>query len=125
MILQISIVIGVLLFFGLIILLMRKSSFSLRNSLLWLLTATVMLVFGIFPQLLDYLSVLLGFELPVNAVFTLLLGFVIIILLQQTASISRQSENIKTLIQTNALLEKRIRELEVSKIKKHTELEDN
>ena len=84
-----------------------------------------MLVFGIFPQLLDYLSVLLGFELPVNAVFTLLLGFVIIILLQQTASISRQSENIKTLIQTNALLEKRIRELEVSNIKKHTELEGN
>ena len=115
MILQISIIIGVLFFFAMIILLLRKSSFTLKNALLWLLTATMMLFFGVFPQLLGYLSGLLGFELPVNALFTLLLGFVIIILLQQTAVISRQSENIKTLVQSNALLEKRIRELEERK----------
>ena len=115
MILQISIIIGVLFFFAMIILLLRKSSFTLRNALLWLLTATVMLVFGIFPELLGYFSNLLGFELPVNALFSLLLGFVILILLQQTAVISKQSENIKTLIQSNALLEKRIRELEEKK----------
>jgi len=110
--LQISIIIGVLFFFGMIILLLKKSSLSLKNALLWLLTATVMLIFGLFPQLLVYISGLLGFEMPVNALFSLLLGFVILILLHQTAVISRQSENIKTLIQENALLEKRIRELE-------------
>ena len=112
MILQIVIIIGVLFFFGVIILLLRRSSLSLRNALLWLLTATVMLVFGLFPQLLGYLSGLLGFEMPVNALFSLLLGFVILILLHHSAVISKQSESIKTLVQENALLEKRIRELE-------------
>ena len=112
MILQIAIIIGVLFFFGMIVFLLRKKALSLRNALLWLLTATVMLIFGIFPDLLSYLSGLLGFELPVNALFSLLLGFVILILLHHTAIISRQSESIRTLIQANALLEKRIRELE-------------
>jgi hypothetical protein len=112
MILQIAIIIGVLFFLGMIILLLRKGSLSLRNALLWLLTAVAMLIFGIFPNLLGHLSEFLGFEMPVNALFTALLGFVIIILLQQTATISRQSESIKTLIQTNSLLEKRIRDLE-------------
>lgn len=112
MTLQISIIVGVLLFFGIIILLLRKSSLSLRNALLWLLTATVMLIFGIFPGSLNFISELKGFELPVNAIFTLLLGFIIVILLHHTSIISKQSENIKTLTQTNALLERRIRDLE-------------
>ena len=112
MILQILIIIGILCFFGMILILLRKKSLSLRNALLWLLTATVMLIFGIFPDLLSYLSGLMGFELPVNALFSFLLGFVILILLHHTAIISGQSESIKTLIQVNALLEKRIRELE-------------
>ena len=115
MALQISILIGVLFFLGMIIFLMRKNSISLRNALLWFLTGAVMLVFGIFPRILGFISDFLGFDLPSNAFFTLLLGFVILILLQQTAVISRQTESIKTLTQANALLEKRIRELEEQK----------
>jgi len=61
---------------------------------------------------LTVIAGLLGFELASNALFSLLLGFVIVILLSLTAIVSRQSERIKTLVQTTALLEKRIRELE-------------
>jgi type II secretory pathway component PulJ len=40
------------------------------------------------------------------------LGFVVIILLSLTSIVSKQNERIKTLVQANTLLEKRIRELE-------------
>jgi len=114
-ILQISIIAGVLFLFGLILFFLRKNAFSLKYALLWLLSVTVMLILGIFPDILIYIAHLLGFEVPANALFTLLLGFIIIILLQQTANISQQADKIKTLVQTNALLEKRIRELEDGK----------
>jgi len=111
-VLHISIVVGVLLFLGLIILFLMKNAFSLKYSLLWLLSAITMLIISIFPGILVRISQKLGFQVFSNAIFTLLLGFVIIILLQQTATISSQNDKIKTLAQTNALLEKRIRELE-------------
>jgi len=114
-ILQISVIIGVLFLFGLILFFLRKNAFSLKYALLWLLSVSVMLIIGIFPDILVYIAYILGFEVPANALFTLLLGFIIIILLQQTATISQQADKIKTLVQTNALLEKRIRELEENK----------
>jgi hypothetical protein len=115
LVLQISIIIGVLFLLGLILFFLRKNAFSLKYALLWLLSVTAMLILGIFPNILVHIAHILGFEIPSNALFTLLLGFVIVILLQQTANISQQADNIKTLIQTIALLEKRIRELENSK----------
>jgi len=115
---QIFIIAGVLFFLSLIIFLLRKNAFSVKYALLWLFSAIVMLTIGIFPDILTRIAEVLGFELPSNALFTLLLGFVIIILLQLTASISQQADKIKTLAQTNALLEKRIRELENDKIRR-------
>ena len=109
---QVSVIVGVICFFMLILLFLRKNTLLLKYALIWLLTATVMLIFSLFPGILVSIARALGFELASNALFALLLGFVIIILLQLTAAVSRQSENVKTLIQTNALLEKRIRELE-------------
>ena len=114
-VLQVSIVSGVVVFFALILLFLRRKAFSLKYALLWMAAATVMLVFGVFPQVLLRLAHALGFEVASNALFTLLLGFVIVILLQQTAIVSRQTEKIKTLAQTTALLEKRVRELEEEK----------
>ena len=116
-VLQVSVIVGTLLFIALIIAFLRKGAFTLKYSLLWLLTAFVMMVIGIFPQLLIGLAYVLGFELASNALFTFLLGFIILILLQQTSVISQQNERIKTLTQSIALLEKRVRELEEEKEK--------
>lgn len=114
-VLQASIISGVAFFTLLILLFLRKKAFSFKYALLWLLTATAMLLLGIFPKILINISRALGFEVASNALFTLLLGFVIVILFQLTAIASQQSEKIKTLVQVNALLEKRIRELEKRK----------
>jgi len=111
-VLQVLVIVGALLFILLIVALLRKGAFSLKYSLLWLLTAFLLLVIGVFPQILVAVAHLLGFELASNAIFTILLGFIILILLQQTSVISRQNEKIKTLTQCIALLEKRVRELE-------------
>ena len=103
---------GCILFLGIIIFFLRKNTLSLKYALIWLFSDLGMLILSIFPSVLAYIANFLGFVLLSNAVFTILLAFVIIISLQITSVVSRQSEEIKKLAQANALLEKRVRELE-------------
>jgi len=115
MVLQIVIITGVLCFFGLIVFFIRKNSITMKYALLWFFAVFVMLIVSIFPDTLAYIANVFGFVLFSNAVFSLLFGFVIVILLSLTSIVSKQTERIKTLVQMIALLEKRIRELEEKK----------
>jgi hypothetical protein len=111
-ILQYFFIIGVVFFFGIIIFFLRKKALSLKYTLLWLVSAFVMLIVSIFPSILVFISEKLGFQVVSNALFALVLGFVLIILLSLTSIVSKQTEKIKTLVQVIAILEKRVRELE-------------
>ena len=71
-----------------------------------------MLVFSVFPQLLNGITGLLGIELQSNALFAMLFFCVLIILVSLTSIISKQNESIKRLIQYTAVLEKRLRSIE-------------
>ena len=110
--LQLLFVTGLTAFLGFVVYLIRKKALSLQYTLLWLLSILVMLIISIFPGVLTYISHFLGFQLESNAVFSLVLGLCIIILLSLTSIVSRQSDKIKTLIQTIALLENRLRDVE-------------
>ena len=58
------------------------------------------------------LRALLRFEVVSNMVFTMLFGFVLLVLLILSATASTQTEEIKRLTQHNAILEHRVRQLE-------------
>ena len=74
-----------------------------------------MMVFILFPQLLEELSKMLGIISPVNTLFACELFFLMLILMSITSIVSKQNEKSKRTIQQLALLEKRIRELEEEK----------
>jgi hypothetical protein len=112
MFLQILFIIGIISFIIVIIILIRKKSLMLKYSLLWLFSSILMLIVSIFPNILTFISTILGFQIVSNAIFALLLGFILMILLSLTSIVSKQTQRIKTLIQANALLEKRVRKLE-------------
>jgi len=103
---------GLVFLFGLVIFLLRKNALSLKYTLLWLFSIFVMLAVSIFPGILTFISEIFGFQVASNALFSLILGFLLIILLSLTSIVSRQNEKIKTLVQVIAILEKRVRELE-------------
>lgn len=73
-----------------------------------------MLILAIFPQILNVSAELLGIYDPTNALFAIAFFCVIIILMSLTAIVSKMNEKIKRLVQTIALLDKRIRENEES-----------
>ncbi len=72
-------------------------------------------VMVIWSQTLAYIISIIGIQGNMNGLFILMIAFVIVILMSITAIVSKQSEKIKLLTQTIAMLEKRIRELEDKK----------
>ncbi len=71
-----------------------------------------MLVLTVFPELLQWITRLLGFQLGSNALFAILFFCVMLILMFLTSVASRQAESLKALTQELARLEKRLRDLE-------------
>ena len=113
--LQISMIAAELIYFGLVIFFLKKKMLSLKYSLLWLIAGVVMLIFTIFPMLMIRFVKLFGVESAMNGLFSLLIFFILTIIMSLTAIVSRQSEKLRTLTQSQALLEERLRELEKKK----------
>lgn len=111
--LRYSILLALIIYFVILAVLLKKKRLALRYTLLWLFSGVVMLVLLIFPQLLNTLTKLLGIELQSNALFAMLFFCVLIILVSLTSIISKQNESIKELVQYTAMLEKRLRDIEV------------
>lgn len=110
--LRIVLIIAVIVYFGLILHWLKIKALNLKYSLLWLLSGVVMGILVIFPETLLWVSKLTGIQTPMYALITFAIAFAIAILMSITSIVSRQNRKIRTLIQENALLEKRIRDLE-------------
>ena len=110
--LRIDLLVGVLLYLGVILWLLKKNRLTIRYSIIWFLIGFVLLIFALFPYIVLVLRDLLQVELAANLVFLLVLAFVLMILLSLSSIVSGFSEKIKRLSQHNALLERRVRELE-------------
>lgn len=110
--LQILFLIAIALYYVVLFYLLKKKSLSLKYTLLWLFSGLVMLVFVLFPGLLTMFAELAGVGVPTNALFAIISFCMIMLLISITSIVSKQTERIKILTQTLAILENRVRELE-------------
>ena len=111
-ILRLDLLIAVLVYLGIIFWLLKKKRLTVRYSLIWLISGFVFLIFAVFPYVVLVLRDIFKMQMPVNVVFMLVLAFVLLLLLSISSIVSGQSEKIKRLTQSQALLEQRVRELE-------------
>ncbi len=110
--LRIFLAVGVALYFVIIYVMLKKGAFILKYTLLWILSGALLILFLIFPEILFWGSALIGVSNPVNAMFLLFAAFTLMLLLSLTSIVSSLSDRERKLIQSVALLEKRVRELE-------------
>ena len=91
--------------------LIRRHRLKEKYALLWLLSSLMILVFSIFPKLLDYISALVGmYYLTTLCLFSFL--FLLTIVLHFSTVISRLSEKNKELAQEFSILQFRFEQLE-------------
>ncbi len=95
---------GSLFVLGLIVELVRRRQLKEEYSLLWILTALVLLVFAIWYELLLKLTALIGAVLPSSTLFFFGLVFVLLMLLHFSVRVSMMERRITALVQEIGLL---------------------
>jgi hypothetical protein len=111
-------VIGIVIYFMIVFNLLKKKRLQLKYSLLWMVMGIIMALLVVFPELLNLLCNLFGIIGTMNGLFCFSIGFILMLLMALTSIVSRQSSRITRLVQENALLEKKIRDLEFYKNRK-------
>ena len=98
-------------FFGFVIYLVKRRSLREEYSLLWLALASGFVLLATFRHLIDTGGRAFGIYYPPAFLFLVWLGFISLILLNYAVVISRFKEDIKDLVQENALLRYDLRKL--------------
>ena len=93
-----------------IIYILRKGRIAIKYALVWFFAALVLLIFIIFPGLMNSLTNLLGFEVGSNMIFAGLIAMLIFINIALTVIVSGQSSKIRLLIQEVSMLKAKIDE---------------
>lgn len=96
-ILQFFILLCSLIMFIFVIVTTRKNKMLNKYSVLWIAWALLLIVISIFPQIIYYLSELMGFEKPVNAIFLIALFILYCLSFNIYLKISKMNEEITKL----------------------------
>lgn len=88
-----------------------KKKLNIKYSIVWILWALLSLVMAIFPRTFYDLADLLGIELPVNAVFLIMIGLLYGLTFFVYCMISKHNEEIIKLTYKISSLEKEINDL--------------
>ena len=117
---RIRIIIAVMIIIALCIIvnMIRKKALELRYALAWRIVGFGVLIFDVFPGIMEWASGFVGIVLPINMLFFLGFCFSLILIFGLTIAVSRMSIRIKNLAQELALYQKRQKDELESKDKK-------
>lgn len=113
--LRVILIIVIIVYFAGLFNLLIKKKLILKYTLLWLFVGLIMLLAVIFPRPVESFMHILGIVELTNGLFAIAILGLVIIAVSITSIVSSLNERIRKLIQVNAILEKRVRELESKK----------
>lgn len=87
----------------------RKGKMSIKYSLVWLLMAITLLLVGLFPSFMEFVTKLFGFITIANLVIGVILTLLMFITLVLTHIVTKQKEQIKNLTQEIAIIKQKIK----------------
>lgn len=101
---QLVALIFIFLLFILVTYYVKKNKISVKYSIVWYLCLLLLTLFTIFPNLLGYVTNLVGIQVSSNFIFAFMIGVLFIITLSLTIIVSEQQEKIKQLVQEISIL---------------------
>lgn len=88
----------------------KKERIKVKYAVLWLLLFGFLFIFMIIPGLLEWFTSLLGFQMPSNMIFSLLLGVLVVINISLTGIVSSQDKKIRLLVQEVSMMKKNLKD---------------
>lgn len=83
----------------------KQSKLKITNSIIWIIGSFILIVISVFSGIVEWISQKLGFIAPVNFVFLIIIGFLLIQVFIDNIRISVLNEKIKDLDHYIALKE--------------------
>lgn len=101
-------------FISLLVVLMNvvKNKMNIHYAMIWIIWGISMVVISIFPQIIFTISEFLSIQVPVNAVFLIMIFLLYCLSFYIYLKLSKQTEQIINLNYEVAVLKKRLEEIE-------------
>ncbi len=110
--LNVVLVMITLIYLFLILKAIRKKKLQMSFSIFWLITGVLLIIALLIPNLVETISVVLGFEVPANMIFCITIFVSFYLIFNLTISLSKENRKNTLLIQELSMLKKRVEELE-------------
>ena len=110
LVLRILLLIGALFAMGIVINSVRKSKIRISDSVYWVVSAGILVLFALIPQLAYFFSGLFGFMSPANFVLMLVIVMILIRIFHQSCAISKLTYKVEQLSSELALRDKDARD---------------
>ena len=81
----------------------------------WGITGLILIVALLVPNLIENISSFLGFEMPINMIFSIAIFIILYLIFNLTVLVSREQNKNISLVQEISILKKRVSELEDKK----------
>jgi len=102
------ITIFVFLVISIILYFIKKEKLKVKYAVIWILLFGLLFIFLLVPGLLGWLTKILGFEMPSNMIFSMILGVLVLINISLTGIVSSQDKKIRLLIQELSIIKQNI-----------------
>ncbi|MDM8235023.1 DUF2304 domain-containing protein [[Ruminococcus] torques] len=103
LVLRVEMLVVAIVFVVLVIKVINRKKLRLQYSLVWLLISAGIVLFALLPDIVIGLSEVMGVEVPSNFLYMIALIVLLIITFYLTMIVSKQSEEIKRLIQMTSI----------------------
>ncbi|GLK17692.1 DUF2304 domain-containing protein [Herbiconiux flava] len=107
-------IVAALIVLGVVIESLRRHHLRERHAIWWLLAGIVALIIGVFPDLLGWAASIVGVTVPTNLVFFLSIAVLFLVSIQHSGELTELESETRTLAESVALQDLRIRELEAA-----------
>lgn len=110
--LKIALIVILLIYIFIILKSVKKKNMRINYLIFWSITGVLLIIALLVPNFVDNVSKFLGFELPINMIFSFAIFIVLYLIFDLTKLITKEQNKNITLIQEISILKKRVEDLE-------------
>lgn len=112
--LKIALIVILLIYLFCIAKSVKRKSMRIGYLIFWIIIGIVFIIALLIPNLVETCSSFLGFEMPINMIFSIAIFIILYLIYNLTILISKEENKNTLLIQEISILKKRVEELEKS-----------
>ncbi|MCI8273611.1 MAG: DUF2304 domain-containing protein [Clostridia bacterium] len=110
--LKIALIIILVIYLLCIVKAVKKKNMRINYLIFWSITGIILIIALLVPNLVEDAASLLGFEMPINMIFSIAIFIILYLIYNLTTLISKEQNRNILLIQEISTLKKRVEELE-------------